>query len=311
MMERAMALTEEHLRGPAAGAMGLIDLLKPSKGRAVAQVPAKLETAEPTDAGKPLIELRNVSKTFGTVKALQDLEVSIRPGELVTVVGPSGCGKSTLFNILAGLEEPDPGNVLRHKGISSVASDLLGKVSFMPQRDLLLPWRNVIDNAILALEIEGMPRGEARKQAMAMLPEFGLAGFEAQYPNQLSGGMRQRVALMRTFLFKRDLMLLDEPFGALDALTRTMMQRWLLDVWQNHKRTVLFITHDVDEAIFLGDRVLVMTARPGRVKLEQAVDLPRPRKADIVTSPEFIALKKTLLEAIEEESRKSFQVAGY
>ncbi|WP_234811258.1 ABC transporter ATP-binding protein [Xaviernesmea oryzae] len=306
-----MALTEEHLRGPAAGAMGLIDLLKPSKGRAVAQVPAKLETAEPTDAGKPLIELRNVSKTFGTVKALQDLEVSIRPGELVTVVGPSGCGKSTLFNILAGLEEPDPGNVLRHKGISSVASDLLGKVSFMPQRDLLLPWRNVIDNAILALEIEGMPRGEARKQAMAMLPEFGLAGFEAQYPNQLSGGMRQRVALMRTFLFKRDLMLLDEPFGALDALTRTMMQRWLLDVWQNHKRTVLFITHDVDEAIFLGDRVLVMTARPGRVKLEQAVDLPRPRKADIVTSPEFIALKKTLLEAIEEESMKSFQVAGY
>jgi ABC-type nitrate/sulfonate/bicarbonate transport system ATPase subunit len=263
------------------------------------------------DAGRPLIELRQVSKTFGTVKALEDLEVSIRPGELVTVVGPSGCGKSTLFNILAGLEEPDPGNILRLKGVSSTASDLLGKVSFMPQRDLLLPWRNVIDNAILALEIEGMPRKEARKLAMEMLPEFGLAGFEAQYPNQLSGGMRQRVALMRTFLFKRDLMLLDEPFGALDALTRTMMQRWLLDVWQKHKRTVLFITHDVDEAIFLGDRVLVMTARPGRVKLEQVVDLPRPRKADIVTSPEFIALKKTLLEAIEEESMKSFQVAGH
>lgn len=262
-------------------------------------------------AERPLIELRQVSKTFGTVKALQDLEVSIRPGELVTVVGPSGCGKSTLFNILAGLEEPDPGNILRLKGVSSAASDLLGKVSFMPQRDLLLPWRNVIDNAILALEIEGMPRAEARKLAMDMLPEFGLAGFEAQYPNQLSGGMRQRVALMRTFLFKRDLMLLDEPFGALDALTRTMMQRWLLDVWQKHKRTVLFITHDVDEAIFLGDRVLVMTARPGRVKLEQVVELPRPRKADIVTSPEFISLKKTLLEAIEEESMKSFQVAGH
>ncbi|MCV3736150.1 ABC transporter ATP-binding protein [Rhizobium sp. TRM96647] len=274
----------------------------------------KLEAVEPAVTGegeKPLIELRNVSKTFGAVKALSDLEVSIRPGELVTVVGPSGCGKSTLFNILAGLEEPDPGNVLRLKGVSSTASDLLGKVSFMPQRDLLLPWRNVIDNAILALEIEGMPRAEARRQAMEMLPEFGLAGFEAQYPNQLSGGMRQRVALMRTFLFKRDLMLLDEPFGALDALTRTMMQRWLLDVWQKHKRTVLFITHDVDEAIFLGDRVLVMTARPGRIKLEQVVDLPRPRKADIVTSPEFIALKKTLLEAIEEESMKSFQVSGH
>jgi ABC-type nitrate/sulfonate/bicarbonate transport system ATPase subunit len=308
MTERAITPTELYLRGPASGAMGLIELLK---ARAAAPVPALLEAADPVDDGRPLIELRNVSKTFGAVKALNNLEVSIRPGELVTVVGPSGCGKSTLFNILAGLEEPDPGNILRLKGVSSTASDLLGKVSFMPQRDLLLPWRNVIDNAILALEIEGMPRAEARKQAMEMLPEFGLAGFEAQYPNQLSGGMRQRVALMRTFLFKRDLMLLDEPFGALDALTRTMMQRWLLDVWQKHKRTVLFITHDVDEAIFLGDRVLVMTARPGRVKLEQVVDLPRPRKADIVTSPEFIALKKTLLEAIEEESMKSFQVAGH
>jgi ABC-type nitrate/sulfonate/bicarbonate transport system ATPase subunit len=311
MTERAITPTELYLRGPASGAMGLIELLKPLKARAAAPVPALLEAADAVDDGRPLIELRNVSKTFGAVKALNNLEVSIRPGELVTVVGPSGCGKSTLFNILAGLEEPDPGNILRLKGVSSTASDLLGKVSFMPQRDLLLPWRNVIDNAILALEIDGMPRAEARKQAMEMLPEFGLAGFEAQYPNQLSGGMRQRVALMRTFLFKRDLMLLDEPFGALDALTRTMMQRWLLDVWQKHKRTVLFITHDVDEAIFLGDRVLVMTARPGRVKLEQVVDLPRPRKADIVTSPEFIALKKTLLEAIEEESMKSFQVAGH
>ncbi len=142
-----------------------------------------------------------------------------------------------------------------------------------------------------------------------MLPEFGLTGFEAQYPHQLSGGMRQRVALMRTFLFERDLMLLDEPFGALDALTRALMQRWLLDVWQKHRRTILFITHDVDEAIFLGDRVLVMTARPGSVKLEQVVDLPRPRKPDIVTSPEFIRLKRILLEAIEEESIKSFQSA--
>ncbi|WP_162725116.1 ABC transporter ATP-binding protein [Rhizobium sp. UBA1881] len=311
MTDRAITPTELFPRGSASGAMGLIELLKPQKARAALPAPALLESGDPVDDGKPLIELRNVSKTFGATKALSDLEVSIRPGELVTVVGPSGCGKSTLFNILAGLEEPDAGNILRLKGVSSTASDLLGKVSFMPQRDLLLPWRNVIDNAIIALEIEGMPRAEARKLAMDMLPEFGLAGFEKQYPNQLSGGMRQRVALMRTFLFKRDLMLLDEPFGALDALTRTMMQRWLLDVWQKHKRTVLFITHDVDEAIFLGDRVLVMTARPGKVKLEQVVDLPRPRKADIVTSPEFIALKKTLLEAIEEESMKSFQVAGH
>ncbi|MFP5077968.1 ABC transporter ATP-binding protein [Rhizobium sp. YIM 134829] len=311
MTDGSITSVDAFARTPGSGAMGLVELLKPTIARSTYAAPALLEAADSVDDGKPLIELRKISKTFASTKALSDLDVSIRPGELVTVVGPSGCGKSTLFNILAGLEEPDPGNILRFKGVSSMASDLLGKVSFMPQRDLLLPWRNVIDNAILALEIEGRPRAEARKLAIDMLPEFGLAGFEKQYPNQLSGGMRQRVALMRTFLFKRDLMLLDEPFGALDALTRTMMQRWLLDVWQKHKRTVLFITHDVDEAIFLGDRVLVMTARPGKVKLEQAVDLPRPRKADIVTSPEFIALKKTLLAAIEEESMKSFQVAGH
>ncbi len=222
---------------------------------------------------------------LGAVKALANFNASIAPGEFVTVIGPSGCGKSTLFNIVAGLEEPDAGGVLRFKGRSCHAADLLGQVSFMPQRDLLLPWRTVIDNAILALEIEGKPRKEARAEALRMLPEFGLSGFENQYPHQLSGGMRQRVALMRTFLFERDLILLDEPFGALDALTRMMMQRWLLDIWRRHQRTILFITHDVDEAIFLGDRVLAMTARPGGVKLEQRIDLPRPRRPELVTSP--------------------------
>jgi len=263
----------------------------------------------PETTAKPsLLELRALTKTYGQVTALAGLEASVAPGEFVTVVGPSGCGKSTLFNIVAGLEEPDAG-ILRFEGNSCHAADLLGRVSFMPQRDLLLPWRNVVDNAILALEVEGVPRAEARAKALKMLPEFGLAGFEKQYPHQLSGGMRQRVALMRTFLFERDLMLLDEPFGALDALTRAMMQRWLLDVWQKYRRTILFITHDVDEAIFLGDRVLVMTARPGSVKLEQVVDLPRPRLPEIVTAPEFVRLKRTLLDAIEEESMKSFQSA--
>jgi ABC-type nitrate/sulfonate/bicarbonate transport system ATPase subunit len=254
----------------------------------------------------PLLQMRRIDKTFGPVAALKGFEASIAPGEFVTVVGPSGCGKSTLFNIVAGLEEPDTGGILRFEGKDCEAHDLLGRVSFMPQRDLLLPWRTVIDNAILAIEVEGTPRKQAREQALGMLPEFGLAGFENQYPHQLSGGMRQRVALMRTFLFKRDLMLLDEPFGALDALTRTMMQRWLLDVWQKHQRTILFITHDVDEAIFLGDRVLVMSARPGRVKLERRVELPRPRSAELLTAPEFIRIKRDLLDAIEEESMKSF-----
>jgi len=268
---------------------------------------APLGTAE---GASPLLDMRAITKSFGKVTALSDFKAAVAPGEFVTVVGPSGCGKSTLFNIVAGLEEPDAGGILRFEGRSCHAADLLGRVSFMPQRDLLLPWRNVIDNAILALEVEGTPRKEARAQALRMLPEFGLTGFESQYPHQLSGGMRQRVALMRTFLFKRDLLLLDEPFGALDALTRAMMQRWLLDVWQKHRRTILFITHDVDEAIFLGDRVLVMTARPGSVKLEQKIDLPRPRQPAILTSPEFVDLKRVLLDAIEEESMKSFQSAA-
>ena len=267
------------------------------------------KAAGASDAAQ-ILSLTGVTKTFGATRALDGFTATIEKGEFVTVVGPSGCGKSTLFNIVAGLEEPDPGCAMRFEGNSVIAADLLGRVSFMPQRDLLLPWRTVIDNAILALEVEGAPRKEARALAEKMLPEFGLAGFGQQYPHQLSGGMRQRVALMRTFLFKRDLMLLDEPFGALDALTRTMMQRWLLDVWQKHQRTILFITHDVDEALFLGDRVLVMSARPGKVKLEQKVDLPRPRPAELVISPEFIRLKRTLLEAIEEEAMKSFTAEG-
>lgn len=284
------------------GTSGTVRLSAPSDA-AASSVPAGSPPAA-------LLEMRGLSKRFGAVTAVESFDATIAPGEFVTVVGPSGCGKSTLFNIVAGLEEPDAGSILRFEGRSVHAHELLGKVSFMPQRDLLLPWRTVVDNAIIAMEIEGTLRKVARAQARAMLPEFGLAGFGDQYPHQLSGGMRQRVALMRTFLFKRELMLLDEPFGALDALTRSMMQRWLLEVWRKHKRTILFITHDVDEALFLGDRVIVMSARPGRVKLELKVDLPRPRAAELVTSPEFIRLKRIVLEAIEEEAMKSFLASG-
>ncbi len=262
-------------------------------------------------AAPPMLQLTNLSKTFdsghGRLVALERIGIEIGCGEFVTVVGPSGCGKSTLFNILAGLAEPDTGAKILYNGEPRMAPELLGKVAFMPQRDLLLPWRRVVDNAILPLQVEGIPRAEALKRAQPLFVEFGLSGFERHYPQQLSGGMRQRVALMRTFLFERDLTLLDEPFGALDALTRSLMQRWLLDIWQRHQRTILFITHDVDEAIFLGDRVLVMTARPGRIKLVLDVPLARPRPPEMLTSPEFIALKRQVLAAIEEESIKSFQ----
>ncbi|NVM93090.1 ABC-type nitrate/sulfonate/bicarbonate transport system ATPase subunit [Variovorax sp. SG517] len=266
------------------------------------------------DTAPPMLELVNVWKRFGEAQArtvaVSGVNLRIAKGEFVTLVGPSGCGKSTLFNMIAGLLPPDDDGSLLFGGAPQRDGQLLGKVSFMPQRDLLFPWRTVLDNAILALEVEGVPRKEARERARAMLPEFGLAGFANHHPHQLSGGMRQRVALMRTFLFERDLMLLDEPFGALDALTRSRMQHWLLDIWARHRRTVLFITHDIDEAIVLGDRVLVMSARPGTVKSETAIDLPRPRDPSVVLTPEFIRIKQRLLAEIEEESRKTFAQEG-
>jgi ABC-type nitrate/sulfonate/bicarbonate transport system ATPase subunit len=261
-----------------------------------------------------MLELVNVWKRFGEAQAqtvaVSGVNLRIAKSEFVTLVGPSGCGKSTLFNMIAGLLPPDDDGSLLFGGAPQRDGQLLGKVSFMPQRDLLFPWRTVLDNAILALEVEGVPRKEARERARSMLPEFGLAGFANHYPHQLSGGMRQRVALMRTFLFERDLMLLDEPFGALDALTRTRMQHWLLELWARHRRTVLFITHDIDEAILLGDKVLVMTARPGTVKSETVIDLPRPRDPSVVLTPEFIGLKQRLLAEIEEESQKTFAQEG-
>jgi ABC-type nitrate/sulfonate/bicarbonate transport system ATPase subunit len=267
-----------------------------------------------TGSAKPaLLELVGVSKRFGRAPqetlAVRDLDIAIQPGEFVTLIGPSGCGKSTLFNMIAGLLPPDAQGTILFGGEPQRGGKLLGKVSFMPQKDLLFPWRTVLDNATLALEIEGLPRPAARKRAEALFPEFGLQGFERHYPHQLSGGMRQRVALMRTFLFERDLILLDEPFGALDALTRSIMQRWLLDIWARHRRTVLFITHDIDEAIFLGDRVLVMTARPGTITLDERIDLPRPRDPAVITSEPFMGIKRRLLAILEQESLKSFAVA--
>jgi ABC-type nitrate/sulfonate/bicarbonate transport system ATPase subunit len=260
------------------------------------------------------LELVNVWKRFvdgnRETVAVRNVDLSIAPGEFVTLIGPSGCGKSTLFNIIAGLLPPDADGSILLAGKPQQDGGLLGKISFMPQRDLLFPWRNVLDNATLALEVEGLSRRAARQKAEALFPEFGLKGFEKHYPHQLSGGMRQRVALIRTFLFERDLILLDEPFGALDAMTRTMMQRWLLDIWARHRRTVLFITHDIDEAIFLGDKVVVMTARPGTIKCQETIALPRPRDASVVTAPDFMAIKRRLLAIVEEESMKTFAAAG-
>lgn len=248
------------------------------------------------------IELRQVHKAFRVdgkmVTALAGVDVVARKGEFVVLIGPSGCGKSTVLNILCGLMQPDSGEVLldgepvRHR---------TGLVGYMLQKDLLLPWRKVLDNVILGPEISGLDRNVAREEAVQLLPLFGLEGFEDSYPATLSGGMRQRAALLRTFLCRRNAMLLDEPFGALDALTRRGLQEWLLEIWGRFRQTILFITHDVDEAVYLADRVYVMTPRPGRIKLELDVPLPRPRQREMITSNEFAALKGRLLAALEPE----------
>jgi ABC-type nitrate/sulfonate/bicarbonate transport system ATPase subunit len=220
------------------------------------------------------------------------VDLEIGEGEFVSIVGPSGCGKSTLLNILSGLLAPTSGEI-RLDG--SVASALLGRVGYMPQRDLLMPWRHVLDNVTVGLEITGTNRREARARATAQLDRFGLAGFERRWPATLSGGMRQRAALLRTFLAGRDLMLLDEPFGALDAITRQSMQKWLLEIWQSDRKTILFVTHDVEEAIYLSDRVYLMSSRPGRIQLCVKIDLLRPRPLEVITTPSFVTLKRRLL----------------
>ncbi|MFQ5857189.1 MAG: ABC transporter ATP-binding protein, partial [Anaerolineae bacterium] len=227
-----------------------------------------------------------------TVRILRDINLTVWPEEFVTVLGPSASGKSTLFNIIVGLEEPDEG-AIRLDG--EVVEKRTERVAYMPQKDLLLPWRTVLDNVILGPEIAGMPREEAIEQALELIPFFGLDGFENSYPSTLSGGMRQRAALLRTFLYQKDLLLLDEPFGALDALTRMELQEWLLSVWERFKHTILFITHDVDEAIFLSDRVYVMTPRPGRLHAVVTVDLDRPRRRAMENTSEFIQLREGLL----------------
>jgi ABC-type nitrate/sulfonate/bicarbonate transport system ATPase subunit len=226
------------------------------------------------------------------MQVLQDISVQAREQQFVSILGPSGCGKSTLFEIISGLLKPDRG------GIEIDGLDFLGKtgrVSYMPQKNLLLPWMNIIDNVSLPLMLKGKTWQEARKHALQYFEVFGLEGFEKSYPVQLSGGMKQRAALLRTYLFASDIMLLDEPFGALDAITRNKMHMWLLDIWEKYRPTVLFITHDIDEAIFLSDKIYVLTERPAQVKKEIDVDLPRPRTKKTLTTPAFLLFKEEIL----------------
>jgi ABC-type nitrate/sulfonate/bicarbonate transport system ATPase subunit len=215
------------------------------------------------------------------------------------LVGPSGCGKSTLLAIIAGLEDATSGDIALH---GDAQAPRLGHVGYMPQRDLLLPWRDALGNATTGLRVQGVARAEAEARARALFADFGLGGFERAYPATLSGGMRQRVAFARTALVTRDLMLLDEPFGALDALTRAALQRWLGQALTRLGTTCLLVTHDVDEALALADRIYALAPRPGRVRLERRVPLPRPRSLADLAHPELAALKAELLDALLDET---------
>jgi ABC-type nitrate/sulfonate/bicarbonate transport system ATPase subunit len=239
------------------------------------------------------VHLDHVGMAFptpsGTFRALSPLTLSIETGRFVSLVGPSGCGKSTLFNIIAGLLQPTEGRVLID---GEDATGTIGRVGYMLQKDLLLPWRTVLNNVILGMEVQGKPLRAARERALPLLQRYGLAGFEYLYPNSLSGGMRQRAALLRTLLFDTDVILLDEPFGALDAQTELHMQEWLMQLWSDFEKTVVFVTHDVDEAIYLSDEIHVMGTRPGRILETIPIALPRPRARTSSLSPEFIAIKE-------------------
>ena len=268
---------------------------------------ARAATARDAPNSPPGITIAGVTKRYGrgtaSVWALDGVELTVAPGEFVSLVGPSGCGKSTLLRIVAGLDEPSEGYIR----IGTPAPDGIGAMpararmaacGYMPQRDMLLPWRTVVDNAALPLEYRGVPRRGAREEASRLLEGFGVGGFDEAWPAALSGGMRQRVALARTALTGRRALLLDEPFGALDALTRLDLQGWLLQVWGRLGATVLLVTHDLDEALYLSDRVYVMGARPGHIVAALEVALPRPRREDVIATPEFARLKGQLLAAV-------------
>src|SRR3954449_13573391 len=233
-------------------------------------------------------ELDRVARRFGQVGALEDLSLTVESGEVVAIVGPSGCGKSTLLELIAGLQEPDAGTVQAEAA------------AYMPQRDLLLPWRTALANAALALECAGVSKADARREAQPLFERFGLSGFERARPYELSGGMRQRVALARTFLSGRPLVLLDEPFASLDQITRGSLQEWLADALRAEPRTVVLVTHDVQEALYLADRVAIMSPRPGRIVMEIEVPIARPRaRRATITSREFAALEERALESLE------------
>lgn len=255
----------------------------------------------------PALEVSGISKSFThrrrETQVLDNVSLTVEPQEFVSIVGPSGCGKSTLFHIIGGLTLPDTGTVSMN-GLAVTGQR--GRISYMPQQPALFPWRSIEDNVLLGAELAGgSAPPELRKAARHWLAKAGLGGFERAYPHMLSGGMQQRAAFLRAMLAPQELMLLDEPFSALDALTREQMQRWLLELWEENRRSVLFITHNIEEALLLSSRIYVFSGRPGSVLHTVEVPFPRPRREEIADAPEFLRLKRQLSRWMREEQEKS------
>ena len=250
----------------------------------------------------PKLSLDGLSKRFGDLEVLRDISVAIERGEFISLVGPSGCGKTTLLRIVAGLEPSSAGAVLFDgRAVREPGSDR----GFVFQSDNLLPWRSVFDNAMIGPEVAGRAGASEKNRTRDLLRLVGLEGFEGYFPRQLSGGMRQRVNLARALAIDPDILLMDEPFSALDAQTREIMQTELMRIWEKGRKTVLFVTHQIDEAVFLSDRVLVLARRPGRIQETVTVKLPRPRALAIKRTAEFVAYVDHIWRLIEDDVRAS------
>lgn len=233
------------------------------------------------------ILLNGISKSYDGMKILKDISFNVNKGELVTIVGPSGSGKSTIFNIITKLTEVDSGSL-----------NINGDVSYMYQKDMMVPWKKVIDNIAIPLVLNGMKKKEAREIVEKYIDIFGLEGFQEKYPSQLSGGMKQRANLLKTYLTSNDIMLLDEPFGALDSITRGKLQKWLVGLKKKTNSTILFITHDIDEAILISDRIYVISEKPAIIKGEVKVDISRDNYEEISLTKEFIEIKRNVLKLL-------------
>lgn len=245
-----------------------------------------------------VLSVNEVSKSFEDGQVIKDVSIELHEGEIVSLLGVSGGGKTTLFNIIAGLSMPDAGNVTLD-GVDITGKP--GNVSYMLQKDLLLPYRTIVDNVALPLLIRGMSKKEAREKASSYFEEFGLAGTEKKYPAQLSGGMKQRAALLRTYLFSEKVALLDEPFSALDMLTKGTVHEWYLDVMEKIKLSTLFITHDIDEAILLSDRIYLLTGKPGTITKEIIIKETKPRRKDFNLTESFLTYKREIISHLEKE----------